>query len=232
MGCVFEPYLSGTPDVGTFTARLIFYGLTFGEAAYASQTVLSWQTTVVGDPLYRPFGRNQDLLHRELVARGSKLVEWSWLRMVDVNLAAGKPMVELVALLEQLETTRLSAVLSEKLADLYAAQGKPSSAVHEYRQALQLDASPQQRVRLLLTLAEKLSALDRQQEAYEDYQKLLQEFPDYPDKLAICRKLLPLAQKLGKKADAEQYETEITRLSPPPPPSPSKTEPKTNGNSR
>ena len=73
-------------------------------------------------------------------------------------------------------------------------------------------------MRLLLTLGEKLLALDRQQEAYEDYQKLLQEFPDYPDKLAIYRKLLPLAQKLGKKADAEQYEAEINRLSPPPPP--------------
>ena len=152
--------------------------------------VLSWQTTVVGDPLYRPFGRNPDLLHRELVTRGSKLVEWSWLRLVNVNLAAGKPTAELVALLEQLDTTRHSAVLSEKLADLYAAQGKPSSAVFEYRQALSLDASPQQRVRLLLTLAEKLPALDRQQEAYEAYQKLLQESPDHPDKLVVCRKLL------------------------------------------
>jgi tetratricopeptide (TPR) repeat protein len=179
--------------------------------------VLSWQTTVVGDPLYRPFGKHPDLLHRELVARGSKLAEWSWLRLVDINLAAGKPMAELVALLEQLETTRHSAVLTEKLGNLYAAQGKPSSAMHEYRQALQLEPSPQQQVRLLLTLAERLPALDQQQEAYEDYQKLLQEFPDYPDKLAICRKLLPLAQQLGKKADAEQYEAEISRLSPPPP---------------
>ena len=223
MGCVAEPYLSGTPDVAVFTARLVFYGFTFGEAAYAAQQVLSWQTTVVGDPLYRPFGKNPDQLHQELVSRGSKLVEWSWLRLVDVNLASGKPMAELVALLEQLETTRQSAVLTEKLGALYAAQGKPSSAVHEYRQAMQLDPSPQQRIRLLLTLAEKLPALDRQQEAYEDYQQLLREFPDYPDKLAICRKLLPLAQQLGRNADAEEYEAEIIRLSPSPPQSPPKT---------
>ena len=33
----------------------------------------------------------------------------------------------------------------------------------------------------LLTLGEKLLAQERTQEAYEDYQKLLHEFPDYPD---------------------------------------------------
>lgn len=217
MGSVNEPYLSGTPDLGVFTARLVFFGFTFGEAAYAGQSALSWQTTVVGDPLYRPFGKNPDQLHRELAARGSKLVEWSFLRLVNINQVIGKPMAELVAFLEQLETTKRSAVLTEKLADLYAAQGKPSSAVYTYREALQLDPSPQQRTRVLLTLGEKLLALERTQEAYEDYQTLLHEFPDYPDKLAICRKLLPLAQKLDKKADAVGYEAEINRLAPPPP---------------
>ena len=136
MGCVAEPYLSGTPDVAVFTARLIFHGFTFGEAAYASQPVLSWQTTVVGDPLYRPFGKNPDRLHQELDARGSKLMEWSWLRLANLNLATGKPMADVVALLEQITAAKPSAVLSEKLADLYAAQGKPSSAVHTYAQAL------------------------------------------------------------------------------------------------
>jgi uncharacterized protein (TIGR03790 family) len=217
MGCVYEPYLGGTPDMAVFTARLIFHGFTFGEAAYAAQPVLSWQTTVVGDPLYRPFGRNADQLHRELAVRRSKLLEWSYLRLVNLNLAMGKPSAVLVGLLEELDDTKRSAVLTEKLGDLYSAQGKPSSAVHAYEQALQLEPSPQQRLRLRLTLAEKLSALDRPPEAYAEYQKLLQEFPAYPDKLAIYRKLLPLAQRLDKKADADTYQAEIIRLSPPPP---------------
>ena len=146
MGSVAEPYLSGTPDVAIFSARLIFLGFTFGQAAYAAQQTLSWQTTVVGDPLYRPFGKNPDQLYKELAARNSKLVEWSFLRLVNINLVAGKPLAELVALLEQLEETKRSAVLTEKLADLYTAQGKPSSVVSTYRQALQLDPSPQQRI--------------------------------------------------------------------------------------
>src|ERR1039458_6468791 len=106
MGCVTEPYLAATPDVVVFTARLLFQMLTFGEAAFAAQPVLSWQTTVVGDPLYRPFGKNPDQLHQELSKRGSKLVDWSWLRMANLNLAAGKPIAEVVALLEQIEWTR------------------------------------------------------------------------------------------------------------------------------
>jgi uncharacterized protein (TIGR03790 family) len=217
MGCVAEPYLSGTPEVAVFVARLIHGRFTFGEAAYASQPVLSWQTTVVGDPLYRPFGKDPDQLHRELHARGSKLIEWSWLRLANFGLANGKPMAEVVALLEQVNSEKPSAVLTEKLADLYTEQGKPSAAAHTYEQALGLDPTPQQRVRLRLTLAEKLLALDSGQDAYEDYQKLMHECPNYPDQLSLYRKLLPLAQKLDKKADAERYEAEINRLAPPPP---------------
>jgi uncharacterized protein (TIGR03790 family) len=230
MGCVTEPYLSATPDVGVFTARLLFHKFTFGEAAYAAQPVSSWQTTVVGDPLYRPYGKNPDLLHQELVARASPLAEWSWLRLADLNLVVRKSVAEVVTLLEQLDITRHSAVLTERLGDLYTAQGKPSSAVYSYAQALTLGPSPQQRVRLRLTLAERLLALDRFQETYEDYQKLLQEFPDYPDKLAILRKLFPLALKLDKKTEAAQYKAEIDRLSPPPPlPPPTKPETSTKG---
>jgi uncharacterized protein (TIGR03790 family) len=223
MGTVNEPYLGGTPEVAIFTARMIYYGFSFGEAAYAAQPVLSWQTTVVGDPLYRPFAKNPDMLHRELAVHHNKLLEWSFLRLVNMNQAMGKPLPALVGLLEQIDTTKTSAVLTEKLGDLYGAQGKPSSAVHEYADALKLDPSPQQKLRLLLTLGEKLPDLDRQPEAYADYQKILGDFPDYPDKLAIYKKLLPLAQKLGKQADAETYQAEITRLTPPPPPPPGST---------
>ncbi len=213
MGCVDEPYLAGTPDVAVFAGRFIYQGFTFGEAACASQPVLSWQTTVVGDPLYRPFGNNPGQLQDDLLRRQSKLIEWSFLRLADLNLANGKPVGEVVAFLEELETTKQSAVLSEKLGDLCLAQGKPSSAIHAYLQALKLEPSPQQRVRITLSVGEKLIALDRDQEAYEAYQELLQAFPDYADKLGLCKKLLPLAQKLNKKAAAEKYEAEIKTLS-------------------
>ncbi|MGO8674500.1 MAG: TIGR03790 family protein [Limisphaerales bacterium] len=215
MGCVAEPYLVGTPDLATFVGRLVYSGFSFGEAAYASQRLLSWQITVVGDPLYRPFGRNLDQLFMELETHESPWREWAYLRLLDLNLANGKPLSAGVTYLEQLDLTQHSAILTEKLADLYSALGRPLSAVHEYQHALTLGPSPQQRLRLRLVLGEKLAAMNREelatadQDAYEDYQKLLQEAPDYPDKQAIYRRLLPLAQKLNKTAEAEQYEAAL-----------------------
>ncbi len=58
MGAVNEPYLYFTPDLGIFTNRLL-EGWNFADSAYASQRMLSWQITVIGDPLYRPFAREK-----------------------------------------------------------------------------------------------------------------------------------------------------------------------------
>jgi len=217
MGTVNEPYLGGTPDVGAFAARFLFFGMTFGEAACAGQSVLSWQTTVVGDPLYRPFGKPPRKLHEELEARQSKLVEWSHLRVANLNLARGGNAAETVAYLEDVAHTKRSAVLSEKLGDLYAVQGKPSASVAAYEQALGLEPSRLQRLRLRLQLVEKLQALNREEDTFANYEKLLEENPALPDKLSTYRKLLTLAQKLGKPEAVAKYEAQVKALTPPPP---------------
>ena len=217
MGCVNEPYLNGTPDVAIFTVRLLYNGFSFGEAALASQPVLSWQTTVVGDPLYRPLAQNGEQIKDDLLWRNSKLAEWYYLRLLNINLANGKAVDECVRVLESFDVTRRSAVLMEKLADLYSAQGKPSSAADACAKALNLDPSPQQRLRLLLTLSARLAALDRDAEAYEKCQELLKQFPDYPDRVSIFRKLVALAQKMNRPAEVEKYNTQIQAEVRPPP---------------
>jgi tetratricopeptide (TPR) repeat protein len=168
--------------------------------------VLSWQTTVVGDPLYRPFAENPDQLQDRLLQQQSPLLEWAFLRLINVNFAAGKPLTQCIEVLESMEPVKTSSVLAEKLADLYAAQGKPSSAAHQYAKALQLKASPQQRLRMLLTLGDKLIALNRDADAMQAFQLLLKENPDYPDKPAIYRRLLPLAQNLKQTNEVEKYQ--------------------------
>lgn len=54
VGNVYEPYLDLTPHLDVFNERLL-QGFTFAESAWMSIKALSWMTTVVGDPLYRPF---------------------------------------------------------------------------------------------------------------------------------------------------------------------------------
>jgi uncharacterized protein (TIGR03790 family) len=211
-GSVEEPYLTGTPDFATFCARLIFGGFSFGEAAYAAQNVLSWQTIAVGDPLYRPYWRAPDKLHTDLERRQSKLIEWSHLRVVNLNLAQGYDIDDAIQYLEAVPITRISAVLTEKLGDLYWTKKKLSDALDLYEKALKLDPSPQQKIRILLNLANRRTYFGANQAAYDFYRQLLKEFPDYPDLLTIYQKMLGLAEKLDKKDDAARWQKEIQRL--------------------
>jgi uncharacterized protein (TIGR03790 family) len=210
LGMVNEPYLSGTPNMGAFFPRFI-EGFSFGEAAYAAQAYLSWQTTVIGDPLYRPFNKAPLEQVKELEQRHSKLIDWACLRLVDLGLAHHESPATAANQIEVLPSTRKSPVLMEKLADLYEAQGKTASAIAALQDALKLDPTHQQRIRLILTLASQLTAQDREPEAYGVYQQFAETIPDYPARGDILRKLAALAEKLGKPGDAAKYEREINQ---------------------
>jgi len=212
LGCVDEPYLEFTPNMEIFFGRWLLSGFTFGEAAYAAQSGLSWQTTVIGDPLYSPTKVSAQAHHQQLIAQGSKLVEWSHLRWVDLNLAAGGSKEEFVRYLEHEPATARSAVLTEKLGDLCAALGKTHTAITEYQRALKLRPTSQQTVRLTLELGEKLMAESKQADALKLYDGFVKSFPGYPDAVDLYRKMEAIARKLGKESDAVLYATEIRRL--------------------
>jgi uncharacterized protein (TIGR03790 family) len=216
MGCVDEPYLSATPDMAVFFSRFLFLQFSFGEAAWASQNSLSWQNIAIGDPLYRPFAKSLKDYHLGLEAKQSDLIEWSHLMIVNRNLALDPNPAESIGYLEGLPIIRKSAVLKEKLADLYWAKKKLSDALDTYTEVLKLKPSPQQRVRVLLTLAEKRELYGPDSAALELYQRFLQENPNYPDPLGIYKKMLTLAQRLDRKPLIEQYQNEIKRLTPAP----------------
>jgi tetratricopeptide (TPR) repeat protein len=212
MGCIDEPYLDGTPNIAVFFARWMVEGFSFGEAAYACQRTLSWQTTVIGDPLYRPFGKVPRAQHEELLRRHSKLIEWSFLRIVNIGLALGSKPVEMAEYLDLQDATRSSAVLMEKLADLRQAIGQNNMSIQARLQALQLDPSPQQRVRLTLTLADQLLASGRDTQALSLYDDFLKKEPDYPDAAALYAKMEALALKLHQDSQAGEYTRHIKML--------------------
>jgi uncharacterized protein (TIGR03790 family) len=212
MGCVDEPYLDGTPNIGLFFACWLPGGFTFGEAAYACQRALSWQTTVIGDPLYRPFGRTPRDQHDALARSHSKLIEWADLRFADESLVLGLKPAEVVEYLVGPNVPQDSAVLTEKLADLYQMEGQDELSTKAVRRALQLNPSPQQRVRLTLNLADRLIAAGHEEEALSLYDDFLEKSPDYPGAIVLYSKMETLATKLSQARRAERYAREISKL--------------------
>ncbi len=207
MGSVDEPYLTGTPNVAAFLDRLIVRGWSYGEAAYASQGAISWQTTVVGDPLYRPFAEAPALLHFKLEREKNPLVEWSHLRVVNLNLAQGATAKDALQYLNSLRgVVTKSAVLQEKLGQLLQREKRISAACEEFDAALKSNPSPQQKIRLLLNLAELQTLVARDQAAFAAYKKLITEAPDYPDAARIYRELASLARKLKKPDEAGKFD--------------------------
>jgi uncharacterized protein (TIGR03790 family) len=220
MGCVDEPYLEGTPNLEVFFERLLDREFTLGEAACAAQSSLSWQTTVIGDPLYRPFGRSAQQMHEDLVKRQSPLLEWSHLRIVNLNLAAGSAPAEAIAYLEHLPELAHSAILNQKLGDLLVMTHRIAPAATAYQKALALKPSPQERIHLQLGEAMMLTTLDQPAAALGYYEQFFSDNPGYPDLVRFYERALPVAQKAGNAAVAARYEGAIQRLTPAAEPSP------------
>lgn len=200
MGCVYEPYLALSPRLHALFERL-FHGFSFGEAAYASQPALSWQTTVVGDPLYRPFA-NLPALQAKLQRENSPLLEW--LILLNINRAiAGQ--ISIDQILESIKNDanaqkkiQKSAVLSEKLGDLLYEQEKRAEAIRLYRQALQRKPSPQQDLRISQRLAALLQETGEEAEAVSVYLNLIERHPHFAGKAENLAEKLGLREKLRK----------------------------------
>ena len=153
-----------------------------------------------------------------MTLRKSGLLEWSNLRVVNLNLVTGVPAEKLIEYLQQATITGHSAVLKEKLADLYFSRGKLPEAIDSYSAALKLDPSPQQRIRVTLGLARLLSVFRREKQAIELYQQFLKDFPDYPDSGVVQQRIAALASALASEpTPTPSEEPKPTTPSPPKP---------------
>jgi uncharacterized protein (TIGR03790 family) len=74
IGNVYEPYLQLTAHLNIFNDRLL-HGFTFAESAYMSIQTLSWQSVMVGDPLYRPYAPWLDLAEKAETQKAAS--DWS-----------------------------------------------------------------------------------------------------------------------------------------------------------
>lgn len=213
MGCVYEPYLALSPHLHALFERL-FHGFSFGEAAYASQPALSWQTTVVGDPLYRPFAKSLPALQADLQRKNSPLIEW--LILLNINRAIASQ-ISIDQIFESIKNDadvqkkiQKSAVLTEKWGDLLYEQEKPAEAVRLYRQALQRKPSPQQDLRIGQRLAALLQETGAEAEAVSVYLNLIQRHPHFAGKTEMLRKAENLAEKLGLREKLREIRRQLS----------------------
>src|SRR6185295_20023234 len=110
------------------------------------------------------------------------------------KLASGASPPGVLDILEGDPATRRSAVLTEKVGDLYRAQGRMPDAIAAYEAALKRGPSPVQRLSLMLMLAQARSAFGPDDKALAWYEMVLKEFPDYPEALSLHQQILPLAK--------------------------------------
>lgn len=157
LGCVYEPYLGLTVRPDLLAARLRD-GFTLAEAAYMASPGLSWMTTVVGDPLYRPgkvWGQIADNGVRDAdlpTPDGPVALEGrAYLRGATVWRQRGA--TEGAAELERTGRSLRSGRIFEGLGLLQAAAGDRDRARAAWEQAARFYAEPLDQARVALHLA-------------------------------------------------------------------------------
>ncbi len=213
MGCVAEPYLEFTPNPAMFLERWGYVGMTLGEAATAAHPVLSWQTVVVGDPLYRPFGRLLADDGKRLDAANDPSTAYALVRNANLQVMAGRP-VEAVR--DQLEGQRWAtnhAVVAEKIGRLYWSGIRVRRALEWYDTALGLtNATPMQRRRLLLDSIEAHRVLGQPAEAYRCLEQLIVTSPPDVDRHELRIRQLQFARDMRDVEKITSVSNEVQRL--------------------
>lgn len=211
LGCIDEPYLEITPNIGVFFERLMDNQFTVGEAALACQVFLSWHNVVIGDPLYRPFGKSVLELEAQHLASGNPLAAWAQVRKVNSYLLAGRDAEVLRDYLIEQPGATNSSVLSEKIARMFADRGRYKQAIEWSSRSLKLpDGSPQQHSRLWRNLADWQKVLDPGG-AFDSLEAFAVEFPHHPDIYGVRQQQLELAKDLRRKPEIARIEKEMDR---------------------
>lgn len=216
LGNVFEPYLSATPHIDMFFQRLLDGG-TFLEAGYYSEPVLSWQTTFVGDPLYRPFAASLDEQIRRLTADHKPDLEWAYLR--KINLLINQSDVAAAEKLCRGKAEALgSAVLYEKLGDMLHKAGRDAEAIQAYAKADEKPVDAWHHIRVATKMATAYEANHQPAKALGIYEDLASTYSSHHNAVDFYKRARELAGELGDGAKVKLWQAKIDELTAPPKP--------------
>ncbi len=187
VGSVYEPYLDLTPHLDIFFDRLLA-GFTFAEASYMSEKGLSWMTTFLGDPLYRPFS--------PLRAPSKGAAEWSIFRTASAKWFQNRAAAE--AALKDAAKARQSGVIYEGLGLLELSVDGNKEAYDAFEQARRCYKKPDDVLRVAINEIGVLHVLNRAADAIALVRKEAQAFPKNRA-LEVLDMIEPAAVDPGKK---------------------------------
>lgn len=207
MGTVFEPTLSLSPHVDKFFKRLLD-GATFLEAAYCAEPVLSWQTTFVGDPLYRPFGTSLDEQIARLEADDKPDVAWAYVRKINLLVQRSR-LTEAEKLCRSKAEALNSPVLYEKLGDLLQVMHREPDAIEAYKNATLSPTDLYRYIRVAIKLAGAYEANKQPRLALVVYEELAHACEKQKTAVEYFRKAHDLAVASGDDAKAKSWQSKI-----------------------
>jgi uncharacterized protein (TIGR03790 family) len=194
MGCVYEPYLDLTPHWDIFIDRLLS-GTSFIEAAYASEKVLSWMTTFVGDPLYTPF---KVPLDQALADPTTPPVTHDFLRLqwIRLRLKEGRFLEAKASLGALTADPKLTAIGWEGAGDLCATTslGTPEEALADYAKGAEEAATVEDEIRIRFKEIALDQKLNRGAEAQRLIARVLSRHPDEASYFDIGKLATEVAQ--------------------------------------
>ncbi len=194
IGNVYEPYLHLTPHLDIFAERLLA-GFTFAEAAYMSLKGLSWMTTVVGDPLYRPY-KSWSLLLDDSSPESDQAFWEKFRKDLREWRQSGHDKDP-----EFPSDPQLRGLYLETMAATLWAEGRPNRALRLLTEATKLYTRQPDKIRALFQSAQIRLEVDGKPAAIKFLQSWIETFRDSPH-------VRPLVK----------YELELNP--PPPPPTP------------
>ena len=127
LGNVYEPYLHLTHRPDLFLAALA-HGEDLADAAYYALPALSWQSILVGDPLYRPFALPLRVQLRELDTLPPALAGYPVLRLMHLLDAEGRPGDAILVARSALRERPGTLVVRMELAARLLRKGSPAEA--------------------------------------------------------------------------------------------------------
>ncbi len=157
-GNVYEPYLGPSLHFDVFYNRLL-KGCTVAEAMLMATPVVSWQSIVLGDPLYRPFAALSQSRARNVYA--------TWRQMTR---DAGDDWERLRRAVRAREATAEGAALAEMFAWHCDSLKKPAEAYEFFATACGRYSTLRDRTRCVILAATVLAA-DRKKEKAQQFLK-------------------------------------------------------------